>query len=81
MAQVRWGSVKKLFLENVLSMEEKMFKEATATEQLALNLIESNKTKKVAAELKKLTQSMYETTSSTWKSMENKFWQYFWTGF
>lgn len=81
LAQVRWGSVKKTFMEKVLSFEEEMFNQAAATEKVALDLMKANKGKKVAAELNKLTQSMYETTSSAWKSMENKFWQYFWTGF
>ena len=81
LAQVRWGSVKKMFMDNVLEMENEMFKTAEATEAAAITLYSNGKGKKAAPLLDDATQKMYEQTSATWKSMENKLWQYFWGGF
>lgn len=81
LAQVRWGSVKTMFMRTIMEQEQIMFNEAAKTEKVAKDLISNGKAKKVAAEFNNLTQKIYESTSSEWKKMENTFWQNFWTGF
>ncbi len=81
LAQVRWGSVKKMFMGAVMEFEKMMFEEAGATESAVAELYAHNKGKKAPALLNALTQKMYESTSAKWKDIENMLWQYYWTGF
>ena len=81
LAQVNWGACKDVIYGNVLRYEEKAMTEMPELEKRVEKLLKKDKRDEAIAELNQYTADFEAATANTWKEMEHKFWEWFWTGF
>ena len=81
LAQVNWGACKDIVYGNVLRYEEKAMTEMPELEKRVEKLLKKDKRDEAIAELNQYTADFEAATANTWKEMEHKFWEWFWTGF
>ena len=81
LAQVNWGACKDIVYGNVLRYEEKAITEMPELEKRVEKLLKKDKRDEAIAELNQYTADFEAATANTWKEMEHKFWEWFWTGF
>ena len=81
LAQVNWGACKDVIYGNVLRYEEKAMTEMPELEKRVEKLLKKDKRHEAIAELNQYTADFEAATANTWKEMEHKFWEWFWTGF
>ena len=81
LAQVNWGACKDVVYDNVLRYEEKAMTELPELEKRVEKLLKKDKRDEAIAELNQYTADFEAATANTWKEMEQKFWEWFWTGF
>ena len=81
LAQVNWGACKDIVYGNVLRYEEKAMTEMPELEKRVEKLLKKDKRDEAIAELNRYTADFEAATANTWKEMEHKFWEWFWTGF
>ena len=81
LAQIQWGSTKKIVIDNVLRYEEKAMKEIPALEKEVMALLEEGKKEEAQKLLNRYTADFEAATAQTWKQMEQSFWEWFWVNF
>ncbi len=81
LAQVKWGFAKKTIYGNVLRYEEKAMREIPVLESQLKELITAGKTDEAKNMMNQYCSDFAASTAQTWKSIEQKLWETFWTGF
>lgn len=81
LGQIRWGSSKKMFYDNVLRFEQKGFAEMPALEKEVVEMINAGNKADAQNKLNQYTSDFAAATHQTWTEMEHKMWEMFWTGF
>ena len=81
LAQVNWGACKDVVYGNVLRYEEKAMTELPELEKRVEKLLKKGDRDEAIAELNQYTSDFEAATANTWREMEHKFWEWFWTGF
>lgn len=81
LAQVRWGTAKKVMMQNIMHFEDKAFSELPSIEKQTQQLLKEDKKNEVGATLNLYTKDFAGATRQAWEEMENYFWKLFWTGF
>ena len=81
LAQIQWGSTKKVMIDNVLRYEEKAMKEIPALEKEVMVLLEEGKKEEAQKLMNRYTADFEAATAQTWKEMEHSFWERFWVNF
>lgn len=81
LAQVRWGRAKKMMMDNVMRYEDKAFDELPELERKAVLLLKSGKREEAQKLLDRYSSDFAGATRQTWREMEHKLWETYWTGF
>ena len=81
LAQVNWGSCKDLMYSNILRYEDKAMTELPELEKRVEKLLRKGERDEAINALNQYTADFEAATANTWKEMEYKFWEWFWTGF
>ncbi len=81
LGQIRWGISKKMFYDNILRFEEKAFFELPALEKSVTELLTDGKKETAVQALNRYSADFAGATRQTWREMEQKIWEQFWTGF
>ncbi len=81
LATIQWGRTKKTMMENVNRFEEKALNEIPELEKQVKKMIDENKRDEATKLLNRYTSDFEAMTRSTWKEMEESFWQMFRLGF
>jgi len=81
LAQVNWGLCKDVMYSNIERYENKAMTEIPMLEKNIMVLLENGKKDEVKKLLNRYTSDFEAATAETWKEMEHKFWESFWTGF
>ena len=81
LAQVAWGYSKQLMTNSVLRFEEKAEAELPALEKKVEKLLKDDKKKEAALEMNRYTADFAGATRQEWKRIEQRLWEFFWSGF
>lgn len=81
LSQVNWGSCKDLMYSNILRYEDKAMTELPELEKRVEKLLKKGERDEAINALNQYTADFEAATANTWKEMEYKFWEWFWTGF
>lgn len=81
LAQVMWGYTKDMMINNVLRYEQKANDELPQLEERVKALLDEGNKEEAQKMLNRYTSDFEAASAQTWKEMEHKLWEFFWTGF